>query len=165
MSEQPDTGTIAARGADHRLWRWGLVAAILGLALIVAVVIVVRAIPTEGEAQVQIAGWKVPVGVVVSTDNVSSHLPGIVVGSLLGNKPVIQIDAGRVEGAGAGELRIKSLHGGRDVVYKLTDATRTLNIRDPLLRLPATEGDAVAVLTSPDSNDAIIVLTGVTLVK
>jgi len=165
MSDQPDPGTIPTGSVDHRLWRWGLVAAILGIALVAAVVIVVRAIPTEGEAQVQIAGWKVPVGVVVSTDNVSSHLPGIVVGSLLGNKPVIQIDAGRVEGVGAGELRVKSLHGGRDTTYQLTDATKTLNMRNPLLLLPAREGDAVAVLTSPDSTDAIVVLTGVTLFK
>ena len=162
MSRQSEP-TIERRGADHRLWRWGLVAAILGVALIVVGSLVLRAIPREGEAQVEIAGWKVPVGVVVSTDSASSHLPGIVLSTLFGNKPVMQIDAGRVEAVGQDELRIKSLAGGKDATYKLTDSTKTLSIRDPLLHLPAKEGDAVAVLTSPGSDNAVLVLTGVTL--
>ncbi len=44
-------------------------------------------------------------------------------------------------------------------------ATKTLSVREPLLRASSKEGDSVAVLTIPDSNDALIVLTGVTLSK
>jgi hypothetical protein len=162
VADDASPTVVTAAGADHRLRRWGLVAAILGVTAIIIVILVLRAIPKQGEAQLEIAGWKAPVGVVVSTDEVSSHLPGVVVRSLLGNEPVIQVNGGRVEEAGADKLRIKSFSGNDDITYTLTDTTKTLNIRNPLLRGAATVGESVAVLTKPNSHDALLVLTGVT---
>jgi hypothetical protein len=139
-----------ASESNDRLRRWGLVAAILGAAGH-HLVLVIRAIPGQGEARLEIAGWKAPVGVVVSTNNVASHLPGIVVRTLLGDKPMSQVNRGRVEEVGQDSLRIASLARNKEITYTLTSATTTVNVRNPPRAGCAGAGETVAVLTSPDT--------------
>lgn len=156
--------TPASQGTlrDNRLLRWAVVAVILGVAAVVIALIVVRALPDEGRAQVEIAGWRVPVGVVVSTDDVKSDAPGFLLNSLLGRDTVISIDAGRAESVSEDEIRIDSFAGGDSKTYDLTDGTRTLSVRNPLSSARVAEGDSIAVVTAPGSDDALLVLTGVT---
>ena len=148
--------------SDNRVLRWATVAAILGGAAIVVTFLILRAIPSEAEVEIEIAGWRVPVGLVVSTDDVESQLPGIVIRSILGDKPVIQINAGQVEESEPGQLTIRPLQGSDSVSYELTASTRFLNVRN-LDRAPELdEGELAAVITSPGSNEAFLVLTGIT---
>ncbi|MCH8065070.1 MAG: hypothetical protein IIC90_04500 [Chloroflexi bacterium] len=148
--------------SDNRLLRWAVAAAILGGAAIVVTLLILRAIPSEAEVEIEIAGWRVPVGVVISTDDVKSRLPGIVISSLLGDKPVIQINAGRVEQSKPGELTIQPLSGGKSVSYELTESTRILDIRTFASATGFEEGELAAVITSPGGNEAFLVLTGIT---
>ena len=151
-----------SRRSDNRLLRWAVVAAILGGAAIVVTFLILRAIPSEAEIEIEIAGWRVPVGVVVSTDDVKSRLPGLVVGSLLGDESAIQVNAGQIERIEHGELTIQPLTGGRSVTYELTDSTKSVNVRNFLLGAPLEEGELAAVITSPGSKKAFLVLTGIT---
>lgn len=152
----------AGRGhADNRLLRWAVAAAILGVAAIVVTILILRAIPDEGEVQVEIAGQRLPVGLVVRTDDVRSELPGIVVDALLGNEATIQINAGRVRGVDEEAIEIESFVDGDRVSYD-TGGARTIDVRSPLQGGSVSEGDLVAIITKPNSNDALVVLTGVT---
>ena len=148
--------------SDNRLLRWAVAAAILGGAAIVVTLLILRAIPSEAEVEIEIAGWRVPVGVVVSTGDVKSRLPGIVISPVLGDKPVIQINAGRVELSEPGELTIQPLSGGKSVSYELTESTRFLNVRNLSGATELEEGELAAVITSPGGNEAFLVLTGIT---
>lgn len=146
---------------ERRLVRWLAVALFVGIAIVVAAVIIVRALPKSGEAQVEIAGWRVPVGVVVDTSS-RSAAPGLLLNSLLGGDPVIRVDAGEVATVGDGAITIRSYAGSRHVAYRLNDRTRTLDARRPLAQPgPPAEGEAVAVITRPDSDTALVVVTGV----
>ena len=151
-----------SRRVDSRLLRWAVVAAILGAAAIVATFLILRAIPSEAEVEIEIAGWRVPVGLVVSTDNVKSRLPGVVISSLLGNKPVIQINAGRIERSEPGELTIQTLTGGKSASYELTERTRILDASNLARATDLEQGELAAVITSPGSKEAFLVLTGIT---
>ena len=151
-----------SRRSDNRLLRWAVVAAILGGAAIVVTFLILRAIPSEAKVEIEIAGWRVPVGVVVGIEDVESRLPGVVISSLLGDKPVIQINAGRIEQSEPGELTIQPLTGGRSVTYELTDSTKSVDVRNFLLGAPLEEGELAAVITSPGSKKAFLVLTGIT---
>ena len=151
-----------SRRSDNRLLRWAVVAAILGGAAIVVTLLILRAIPSEAKVEIEIAGWRVPVGVVVGIEDVESRLPGVVISSLLGDKPVIQINAGRIEQSEPGELTIQPLTGGRSVTYELTDSTKSVDVRNFLLGAPLEEGELAAVITSPGSKKAFLVLTGIT---
>ncbi|MDP9236535.1 MAG: hypothetical protein M3P30_03900 [Chloroflexota bacterium] len=145
-----------------RLLRWVAAAGILGAAAVVATILIIRAIPSEGVAQVEIAGWRVPIGVVVSTDTAKSKLPGLVVGSLLGDRPSIQVDGGLVQKIDNNSVTIKSFAGGRTTTYAISDKTRRADVRNPLLQTSPVPGDNVAVVTAPGGNDAVLLLTGVT---
>lgn len=148
--------------SDNQVLRWATVAAILGGAAIVVTFLILRAIPSEAEVEIEIAGWRVPVGLVVSTDDVGSQLPGIVIRSILGDKPVIQINAGQVEESEPGQLTIRPLQGSDSVSYELTASTRFLNVRNLDRAAELDEGELAAVITSPGSNEAFLVLTGIT---
>ena len=148
--------------SDNRVLRWATVAAILGGAAIVVTFLILRAIPSEAEVEIEIAGWRVPVGLVVSTDDVGSQLPGIVIRSILGDKPVIQINAGQVEESEPGQLTIQPLQDAESVSYELTASTSFLNVRNLDRAAELDEGELVAVITSPGSNEAFLVLTGIT---
>jgi hypothetical protein len=153
---EPASGSFA----DSRLLRWAVVAAILGLAAIVVTILILRAIPDEGEVQVEIAGQRLPVGLVVSTDDVRSQLPGIVVDALLGNESAVQINAGRIQSIEDDELEIESYIGSDRATYDVGEARR-INVRSPFSTAELIVGDAVAIITQPDSNEALAVLTGV----
>ena len=153
---------LASPRSDKRLVRWAVVAAILGAAAIVATTLILRAVPREVEVEVEIAGWRVPVGLVVSSGDLRSRLPGLVVGSLLGDESAIQINAGQIERIEPGELTIQPLTGGRSVTYELTDSTKSVNVRNFLLGAPLEEGELAAVITSPGSKKALLVLMGIT---
>ena len=153
----------SSRRSDNRLLRWAVVAAILGGAAIVVTLLVLRAIPSEAEVEIEIAGWRVPVGVVISTDDVKSQLPGIIISSLLGDKPVIQINAGRVKQSEPSVLTIQPLQGGESVSYELTESTTFLNVRNLARATELEEGELAAVMASPGRNEAVLVLTGITL--
>ncbi len=148
--------------SDNRVLRWATAAVILGGAAIVVTFLILRAIPSEAEVEIEIAGWRVPVGLVVSTDDVESQLPGIVIRSILGDKPVIQINAGRVEESEPGQLTIQPLQDAESVSYELTASTRFLNVRNLDRAAELDEGELAAVITSPGSNEAFLVLTGIT---
>jgi len=137
-------------------------AGILGAAAIVVTLLVIRALPSEGVAQVEIAGWRVPIGVVVSTDQAKSKLPGLVVGSILGDHPSIQVNGGVVEQIDESALTIKSFAGGRRTTYAISDKTKRADVRNPLLQRSPVPGDTVAVVTAPGGNDVVLLLTGVT---
>jgi hypothetical protein len=145
-----------------RLIRWVAAASIIGVAAIVVTVLIIRTIPSEGVAQVEIAGWRVPIGVVVSTDTAKSRLPGLVVGSLLGGGPSIQVDGGSVQTIDASSVTIRSFAGGRTTTYAINDKTRRADVRNPLLQQSPAPGDNVAVVTAPGGNDVVLLLTGVT---
>lgn len=151
-----------SRRWDNRLLRWAVVAAIIGAAAIVATILILRAIPSEAEVQIEIAGWRVPVGVVVSTEDVKSRLPGMVIGSLLGDSPKIQVNAGRIERSEQGELTIRPLTGGESVSYELTEGTRIFNVAGLARAAELEEGELAAVITGPGSKEAFLVLTGIT---
>ena len=154
------TNGQTASGGDNRLLRWAVVAGILGVAAIVITILILRAIPDEGEVQVDIAGQRLPVGLVVSTDDVRSELPDIIVDALLGNESAVQINAGRVRAVDGDEIEIESFVDGDRVTYDTSDA-RTVNVTNPLLGGDIEEGELVAIVTKPNSDEALAVLTGV----
>ncbi len=153
-----------SRLADSRLLRWAVAAAILGGTAIVITFLILRAIPDEVEVEVEIAGWRVPVGVVVSTEDVDANLPGFILGALLGDTPKIQIDAGRIERSLSNELTIRSFSGADSTTYNLTDRTRIVDVRSFLAARPLEEGELAAVITSPGGEEALLVLTHITSV-
>ena len=161
MEERP------SRRSDNRLLRWAIVAAILGAAVVVATFLILRALPSEAEVAIEIGGWRVPVGVVVSTDDAKSQLPGLVVDAILGREATIQINAGRVAQSGPDELTIEPLSGQERISFELTDRTRILsarlfNIGSALNARELNEGELVAVMTIPGRTEAFLVLTGIT---
>jgi hypothetical protein len=161
MAMQSDSESTA-RWYDRMIVRWALVACVLAAAVVIAAVMIARAIPDKAEAQVEIAGWRVPVGVVVDTGGAPAA-PGLLLGSLLGGDPIIRIDAGGVLSAANDRIEIRSYAGDRRATYRLDEHTRLVDARRPLstAALPSPD-EAAAVITRPNSDTAIAVVTGVT---